>query len=789
MDNPTRRRKLLASIGIGALMVALLPGHAAAAPQAGLTVAAANPVYIIAEGDQARVGITVTTGDGAPLSAATAVSYRTTTGTAQAGSDYTPAQGWLTFPAGTASGTTKFVNVATQRDRDAETAETVGFEADGAVSTIVINANDLPYLNAKLPVDKRVNDLLARMTLEEKIGQMTQAERGAVANNPSLIAQWQLGSVLSGGGSTPETNTPAAWVAMVNSFQAQALTTRLQIPMIYGIDAVHGHGNVLGATIFPHNIGLGATRDPKLVERIGRATAAELWATGIPWSFSPCVCVTRDERWGRSYESFGENPALVVKMESYIDGLQDSGILATTKHFAGDGDTEFDTVTAQANQGKPWWEQRYTIDQGVTVTSRQDFLALDFPPYWAAVKQHKVGSIMPSFSSVDWTEDGVGNPTKMHAQRELITDLLKERTGFDGFLISDWEGIHQIPDPSSPGDGGLTAYKVRVGVNAGTDMFMEPFSAKQFEDLLLAEVNAGNVSRARIDDAVKRILRQKFELGLFEQPFAPTDRVGDVGKASHRALAREAVAESQVLLKNSSRTLPLRPSGNIYVAGRNADDIGNQSGGWTIQWQGVSGDVIPGTTILEGIREVAPHASVTFSADASAPMTGADVGIVVVGETPYSEGYGDVAGPECGWCTPPQQEEKSLSLQAADQAVIDKVCSAIAKCVVLVVSGRTQVLTDQLSKMDALVASWLPGSEGAGVADVLFGRKPFSGRLSVSWPRTEAQVPINVGDRNYNPLFPYGWGLRTDHLSALEESVESGTAPAGWAKSFAESSE
>ena len=777
------RRKLVAATGIGALLVALLPGQATAAPAA-VTVTA-NPVHTIAEGSQARVGITVTTPDGAPLTAAATVSYRTTAGTAQAGSDYTPAQGQLTFAAGTASGTTKSVNVTTHRDRVAETAETVGFEADGVVSTIVINANDLPYLNARLPVDKRVNDLLARMTLEEKIGQMTQAERGAVADNPSLIAQWQLGSVLSGGGSTPPTNTPAAWVAMVNSFQAQALSTRLQIPLIYGIDAVHGHGNVYGATIFPHNIGLGATRDPHLVEAIGRATAAELKGTGIPWNFSPCICVTRDERWGRSYESFSENPALVIKMETYIRGLQQSGILSTAKHYAGDGDTEFDTATALANQGKPWWEQRYTIDQGVTVTSREDFMALDFSPYFPAVKQHHVGSIMPSFSSIDWTEDGLGNPTKMHAQRELITDLLKERIGFDGFVISDWEGIHQIPDPSAPGNGGLTAYKVRIGVNAGTDMFMEPYSAKQFEDLLLAEVNAGNVYSSRIDDAVKRILRAKFELGLFENPYAPTDRVGDVGKAEHRALARQAVAQSQVLLKNSNRTLPLAPSGNIYVAGRNADDIGNQAGGWTIQWQGVSGDAIPGTTILEGIREVAPSATVTYSADASAPMTGADVGIVVVGETPYAEGFGDIAGPECGWCTVPQQEEKSLSLQAGDKAVIDKVCGAISKCVVLVVSGRTQVLTDQLGQMDALVASWLPGSEGAGVADVLFGRKPFTGRLSVSWPRSEAQVPINLGDANYDPLFPYGWGLRTDSLSALEESVIAGTAPAGWAKAFA----
>ena len=265
----------------------------------------------------------------------------------------------------------------------------------------------------------------------------------------------------------------------------------------------------------------------------------------------------------------------------------------------------------------------------------------------------------------------------------------------------------------------------------------------------------------RIDDAVRRILRAKFELGLFEHPFASMDNLDQVGSAEHRELARRAVAESQVLLKNEGDVLPLAPDGNIYVAGRNADNIGNQAGGWTIAWQGASGDIIPGTTILEGIREVAPRATVTFSADASAPTTGQDVGIVVVGETPYAEGFGDIEGPECGFCTPAQLEEKSLSLLPGDQAVIDKVCDAIGTCVVLVVSGRPQVLTNQLAEMDALVASWLPGSEGAGVADVLFGRRGFSGQLSMTWPRTEAQVPINVGDTNYDPLFAYGWGLRT----------------------------
>jgi beta-glucosidase len=641
------------------------------------------------------------------------------------------------------------------------------------VTDQLAHANAAPsgpaYLDSAQPVAPRVRDLLSRMTLEEKVGQMTQAERGAVAGDPSQIATLGLGSVLSGGGSTPTPNTPAAWVDMVNEFQSQALSTRLGIPIIYGIDAVHGHGNVYGATIFPHNIGLGSTRDPALVKKVGEATAEEVRATGIPWSFGPCVCVARDERWGRTYESFGEDPALVSQMETIIDGLQGYGrapiaadhVLATAKHYAGDGDTEYDYAAAAANVGQPWYLQRYTIDQGITVTSRDDFAKVDLAPYTTAIRRHGVRSVMPSFSSVDWIEDGVGDPIKMHANQELITDVLKGQYHFHGFVISDWEGIHQIPDPANPGVGGLTPYKVRVGVNAGTDMFMEPYSAQQFEQLLLAEVNAGRVSQARIDDAVSRILKAKFDLGLFEHPFASADNVDQVGSPAHRAIARQAVAESQVLLKNSGNAVPLSPDANIYVAGRNADNIGNQAGGWTIQWQGASGDIIPGTTILEGIKEVAPQATVTYSIDASAPMTGADVGVVVVGETPYAEGFGDVGGPECGFCTPAQLEEKSLSLQPGDRAVIDKVCDAIETCVVLVVSGRPQVLTDQLGKMDALVASWLPGSEGAGVADVLFGKRPFTGKLSMTWPRTEAQVPINVGDSDYDPLFPYGWGLST----------------------------
>jgi beta-glucosidase len=681
--------------------------------------------------------------------------------------DVAPASGTVTFPAGTASGTTQWVTLAGRPDDRPETAQAAELTVGDRAATVVVNANGLPYLDPGLPTERRVADLLRRMTLEEKVGQMTQTERQAVFDDPSLIAEWRLGSVLSGGGSTPPENTPEAWLAMVNEFQAHALTTRLQIPIIYGVDAVHGHGNVHGATIFPHNIGLGATRDPRLVERIGRATAEEVRATGIPWNFSPCLCVTRDERWGRSYESFGEDPHLVARMSTIVGGMQgtdlssDSSVLATVKHWAGDGDTEFDEDVAAANAGRPPEEQAYTIDQGVTVTRWRDFLRLDVSPYLPALWREDAGAVMPSFSSVDWIEDGVGDPIKMHANRDLIAGLLKDRLRFDGFVISDWAGIHQIPDPDFPDETGLTAYKVRTAANAGIDMFMEPETATQFQDLLLAEAAAGRVTMDRIDDAVSRILRAKFELGLFEQPFAPDDNLDEVGSREHRALAREAVARSQVLLRNEGRVLPLAPEGDIYVAGRNADNIGNQAGGWTIEWQGVPGDAIPGTTILDGIREVAPDADITFSPDASAPMDGADVGIVVVGETPYAEGYGDIDGPEWQYGAPELREEKSLSLLPGDRAVVDAVCGTIDRCVVLIVSGRPQVVTDQLGEMDALVASWLPGSEGAGVADVLFGRVGFSGRLSVSWPRSEDQVPINVGDRGYDPLFPYGWGLRT----------------------------
>jgi beta-glucosidase len=624
-------------------------------------------------------------------------------------------------------------------------------------------ADGLPYQDPSLPTAQRVADLLGRMTLAEKIGQMTQAERADVASDPSLITQYALGSVLSGGGSVPGANTPEAWADMVDTYQQAALDTRLGIPLIYGVDSVHGHGNLQGATVFPHNIGLGATRDPKLVERIGHITAEETRASGPQWAFAPCICVARDDRWGRTYESFGEKPSLVKSMETVIDGLQGrpgqldhpDRVLATAKHFAGDGLTSYDE--SKAGTGA------YPIDQGVDEVSRQEFDKLALSPYKPAIKQHDVGSVMPSFSSVDWTEDGLGNPIKMHANRQLITGWLKQQMRFKGFVISDWRAIQQIP--------GTYAEQIATSVNAGVDMFMEPNANNpdqpndwvEFVPALTQLVEDGEVPMSRINDAVRRILRAKFELGLFEHPMTDRTHIDEIGSRAHHAVARRAAAESQVLLRNEQHTLPLKPKSKVYVAGSNADNIGNQAGGWTLTWQGGSTNVIPGTTILDGIEQAATG-DVVYSETASAKIPRNSVGVVVVGETPYAEGFGDVGGPQ--WAYDPGDHNvprppKTMELSEADQAAIKTVCDRTTSCTVLVVSGRPMVIPpDLLDRIDALVASWLPGSEGAGVADVLYGRSPFTGRLPVTWPRSVDQEPINVGDADYDPLYPYGFGLR-----------------------------
>ncbi|MFC9631011.1 glycoside hydrolase family 3 N-terminal domain-containing protein [Streptomyces mirabilis] len=706
------------------------------------SVTADSAVHPVKEGATATVKLSVATTGAAPIDEPVTVAYESAGGTAEPGKDYTPVKGEITFPAGTSSGTTRTIQVPTLRDKSAEPAETIplkltvtGAKAPAETPQIVIDAHGLPYLDPKLPVKKRVADLVSRMSLEEKAGQMTQAERGALTAQGD-IATYDLGSLLSGGGSTPTPNTPEAWAKMIDAFQLRAQATRFQIPLIYGVDAVHGHNNLTGATIMPHNIGIGAARDPQLAERTGAVTAAEVRATGIPWDFAPCLCVTRDERWGRSYESFGEDPALVESMETMIQGLQGAAngkdlkhndkVLATAKHFVGDGGTEYGSSTTGS----------YTIDQGVTKVTRQQLEAVHLAPYQTAVDRG-IGSVMPSYSSLDILGDGQG-PVKMHARADMINGVLKDRMGFDGFVISDWQAIDQIP--------GDYASDVRTSINAGLDMIMVPYAYKDFRTTLVDEVRAGRVSEARVNDAVSRILTQKFKLGLFEKPYADTSGAAQIGSAGHRAVAREAAAKSQVLLKNATGVLPLKKSQKVYVAGSNADDLGNQTGGWTITWQGASGKHTDGTTILQGMRNAG--GDVTYSKDASAPTSGYDVGVVVVGETPYAEGVGDVGN------------GNDLALTPADQAAVDKVCAAM-KCAVLIVSGRPQLIGDRLGEIDALVASWLPGTEGDGVADVLYGKRAFTGQLPVTWPKSETQLPINVGDASYDPQFPYGWGLTT----------------------------
>ncbi|EOD68999.1 beta-glucosidase [Amycolatopsis vancoresmycina DSM 44592] len=574
------------------------------------------------------------------------------------------------------------------------------------------------YKNPRASVADRVSDLMARMTLDDKVGQMTEGERGAAT--PAQSAAARLGSILSGGGSAPSPNTPAGWADMVDAYQRAATSTGLGIPIVYGSDTVHGHNNVPGATIFPHNIGLGAAGDPALVRQIGAITAREAAATGVKWGFAPCLCVARDDRWGRTYESFGEVPANAVANSVVIEGLQGSSlgtttsIMATAKHFIGDGGTTGG------------------VDQGNTQISLDELRRIHLPPFQAAVA-HGVGSVMISFNS--W------NGVKDHGNKFLITDLLKTELGFSGYVVSDWNGIDQID-----GQAGFTAAEVSQAVNAGIDMVMVPNDYLKFISTLKAEVGNGHVPVSRIDDANRRILTKKFELGLFDHPLTDRSLQQDFGSAAHHAVARQAARESQVLLKNDG-VLPLAKQDNkIFVAGKNADDMGNQAGGWTLTWQGQSGArVIPGTTILDGIKAGAGKGTVvTYDRAGSGINSGYKVAVAVVGETPYAEGQGD--------------RPNGLGLDAEDLALIAKLKASGVPLVVVTVSGRPLDIAAQLPSMKGLVAAWLPGSEGAGVADVLYGDYNPTGKLSFTWPASSSQEPVNTGDGKQG-LFPYGFGL------------------------------
>lgn len=557
------------------------------------------------------------------------------------------------------------------------------------------------------------------MTLDEKIGQMTQVERGSLESD-SDIATYALGSIISGGGSTPDPNTPQAWADMVDRYQRSALSSRLGVPILYGIDAVHGHGAARGATVFPHNIGLGAARDPALVEAVARATAEELVATGIRWNFAPSVSIARDLRWGRTFESFGEVPAIAVSYATYVTGLQGaalgarpSSVLATAKHFIADGGTEGGDEGGDAR-----------LDDA-------ELRALHLPPFAAAIRAG-AGAVMIAHSSV--------NGLRVAADRHLITEVLKGELGFDGIVGSDWGAPYDV--------SGDFAFAVRTIVNAGVDMVMVPHDYRGFISTLRAEVEAGRVPMARIDDAVTRILRQKVRLGLFDAPFADRSLLGGVGSPAHRAIARRAVRASLVLLKNEGGILPLGGAARrIFVAGKSADDLGNQAGGWTIHWQGASGDLIPGTTILEGIRDRAgAAATVTYARDASGIDASYDVAVVVIGETPYAEWPGD-------------RDASGLALDAEDTRTLDAVKRSGVPTVVVLVSGRPLLVTERLPDWRALVAAWLPGSEGAGVADVLFGDHAPTGTLPITWPRSAERMPVHSDDPGADPLFPFGFGM------------------------------
>jgi beta-glucosidase len=600
--------------------------------------------------------------------------------------------------------------------------------------TPAVSQDDAPYKDASLSPEERADDLLARMTIDEKIGQMTLVEKNSI--NPDDITGLFIGGLLSGGGGSPGSNTPEGWAEMVDGFQEKALATRLAIPMIYGADGVHGHNNLRGAVIFPHNIGLGATRNPELVEKTCNITAQEMMATGIYWNYAPVVAVPQDIRWGRIYEGFSENTDLVSELAvACLKGMQSGSpyVVATPKHFVGDGGTVWGSSTTGD----------YDIDQGVTDVDEATLRAIHLPPYKAAIDAG-AQSIMVSFSS--W------GGMKMSAQKYLITDVLKGELGFKGFVVSDWGGIDQI-------SGDYYADNV-TSFNAGMDMNMVPYDYNRFIDVMYKAVESGDIPMERIDDAVRRILLIKFEMGLFEHPFSQPDLLAQVGADAHRELARQAVAESLVLLKNEDDALPIaKDTPRIFVAGEGGDDIGIQSGGWTMQWQGVSGNITPGTTILDAVKAtVSADTEVIFdrlgrfknATDAAGNPLNADVGIVVISEKPYAEGVGDT---------------DQIALTNPQAELIERVRERVDTLIVVLVSGRPLVVTDMLDAMDGLVAAWLPGTEGQGVADVLFGDKPFTGTLPYTWPRSEQQLPFDFSnlptEGDDAPLYPFGYGLTT----------------------------
>jgi beta-glucosidase len=605
---------------------------------------------------------------------------------------------------------------------------TGGTGAGAGMPAFTYPAPVAPWQPSQACVD-RAAQVLAGMTPRQKAGQMVQADSAGIA--PSDVATYAFGSVFSGGSSDPATDdAPATWRTFVESFEAQASGSG--IPLIYGIDAVHGNNNVSDTVVFPHNIGLGATRNLALITEIGRVTAREMRGTSIDWTFAPTISPAQDERWGRTFESYSEVPSLAAEMGvAVLKGLQGDSlrgpesVVACAKHFAGDGATQ------------------NGVDQADTVLDEAAFRRLGVEVYQPLINAG-VGSIMVSFSSY--------NGVKMTGNTHWLTDVLKGEMGFRGIVGSDWAATAQL--------AGEPAAQTAAAVNAGIDMLMEPYEAAAVVELLEVAPSASgpaHVPMSRIDDAVTRILSIKCELGMLEPGYNPSGDaalLAEVGSQAHRDVARRAVRESAVLLRNESNVLPMPETARVHVAGSGADSLERQCAGWTVDWQGLgthstSPGVTTGTTILTGIKAIAGSENVTYALDGSGVPAGATHSIVVLSEAPYAEGKGDATNLDLASRTPDVP-----ALQAARAAGLPVIA--------VILSGRPLIIEPYLELADAWIAAWLPGTEADALADVLFGRHAPSGKLGHTWPKTMAQIPINVGDADYEtdpPLFPFGYGL------------------------------
>lgn len=612
-------------------------------------------------------------------------------------------------------------------------------------------------------MESRIAQIVAGMTLQQKIGQMTQPEIKSIT--PQQVTQYFIGSVLNGGGSWPNNNkyaTAADWVALADQYYNASMATSMatKIPLIWGTDAVHGHNNVYGATIFPHNIGLGAAHDAALVTQIGAAVGQAVRATGINWAFAPTLAVVRDDRWGRTYEGFSEDPALVKQYAAnYVSGLQgagttafasDANVIATAKHFIGDGGTDLG------------------VDQGVNMASNLDMINIHGQGYYGALGAG-VQTVMASFNS--WNNSGQNIAVgKMHGSKTMLTDVLKTKMGFDGLIVSDWNGIAQVP--------GCSNASCPQAINAGIDIVMVPDDWQAFISNTVAQVNSGQIPMSRIDDAVTRILRVKLRAGLFngKKP-SQNAYAGSQSALQARAIARTAVQKSLVLLKNNGNVLPLARNKRILVVGKSANSMQNQTGGWSLSWQGtnnVNSDFPVGDTVLAGVQEALGSANVTFSVDAAGINVSSsqfDAVIAVIGETPYAEGVGDIGSGTL----------RHSSRYPEDLAVLQKVAGKGVPLVTVLMSGRAVYANDLLNLSDSFVAAWLPGTEGKGVSDVLFKtaaggiNQDFTGSLPFSWPKTPCQFVLNTGDSGYAPLFAVGFGLHgadVASLPTLDNSVQ-----------------